>query len=656
MRRFFQFFLLSTLFALTCNACTAPGLQKGHSTAVSRPPAPYGDVPSSRQMQWHELEMYAFVHFAINTFTNKEWGYGDESPELFNPTSFDADQIVGALAQAGFKGVILTCKHHDGFCLWPTETTDYNISASPYKNGEGDIVREFADACERHGLRFAPYISPWDRNNEHYGTPKYVTDVFRPQIRELLTNYGDAFEVWFDGANGGDGYYGGARETRRIDRAAYYDWDTTFQMIRDLAPEAVIFSDVGPDVRWIGNEKGYAADPSWATYTPRGPDGSDRLGPGLSDYKKAPTGTRNGQFWMPGECDVSIRPHWFWRESENDRVRTPDNLMELYMHSVGRGASLLLNVPPDRRGLLHENDVASLNAFGKHLRETFDHNLAADAAFSASHTRANDDARYGPHHLVDDDKWSAWVTGDFERTPDVVLELPEARTFNMIRLREDIRLGQRVEGISVDAWLDDQWQEIAAAESIGACRLWRVDPVTTDRVRIRVTDSPVCPALSDFGLFFEPDVAEASAAGLSKLPRDNWTLSTTFPNPGGEPERLIDGNAQTLWQTHGPQTESGLPQSFTIDLGKTTKFGGFSALPRQDGIVRGMIDRYKLEVSQDGEQWETIAEGEFSNVRNNPIAQEVVFGGQVEARFVRFTALRAIEMQHAALAEFYLLE
>jgi len=289
-----QLILLAPVFTLLLGACASSRPHLAQHAPVTPPPAPYGALPSEAQMRWHGMEMYAFIHFTTNTFTDKEWGYGDESPEVFNPTDFDADQIVGTLADAGFTGVILTCKHHDGFCLWPTETTDHDIAASPYKDGEGDIVREIAEACERHGLRFAPYVSPWDRNNAHYGTPAYVTDVFRPQIRELLTNYGDVFEVWFDGANGGDGYYGGARETRSIDRTTYYGWDTTWQMVDQLAPDAVIFSDVGPGCRWIGNEHGHAADPSWATYTPRGPDGSGRFGPGLCDYTESPTGTRNG--------------------------------------------------------------------------------------------------------------------------------------------------------------------------------------------------------------------------------------------------------------------------------------------------------------------------------------------------------------------------
>lgn len=476
-------------------------------SSAAEPPIPLEPTPSAAQLNWHEMETYAFVHFTINTFTDREWGYGDESPVLFNPTEFDADQIVGTLADAGFGGVILTCKHHDGFCLWPTETTTHNVSASPWRGGEGDVVREFADAAGRRGIEFGVYVSPWDRNSPLYGTPEYVTEVYRPQIRELLTRYGDVFEVWFDGANGGDGYYGGARETRHIDRLTYYGWDETWAMVRELMPDAVVFSDVGPGCRWIGNERGVAGDPCWATYTPEGRDGDEMFAPGMSDYHKSPTGTRDGAFWIPGECDVSIRPGWFWHEDQNGKVRSPANLMDLYLQSVGRGATFLLNVPPDRRGLIHENDAASLRVFGEHLRETFDENLAADAAFEASDVRGDDAARFGSARLVDGDRWSAWTTDDGVRTPEVVVTLPEPRTFNMIRLREDIRLGQRVRGVSVDAWIDGAWREIAGTESVGASRVWRVGEVTTDRVRVRVTEAAACPALSDFGLYLEPAIS-----------------------------------------------------------------------------------------------------------------------------------------------------
>ncbi|MFH1265766.1 MAG: alpha-L-fucosidase, partial [Planctomycetota bacterium] len=278
--------------------------------AAVEPPRAYGVTPAERQLKWHALEFYGFVHFTINTFTDKEWGYGDESPALFNPTDFDADQIAGTAREAGMKGLILTCKHHDGFCLWPSKFTKHSVARSPWRDGKGDVVREISDACRKHGLQFGVYLSPWDRNHADYGRPAYV-EYYRNQLRELLTNYGPIFEVWFDGANGGDGYYGGAREKRNIDRATYYGWDVTRQIVRDLQPDAMMFSDVGPDIRWVGNESGYAGDPCWATYTPHGLNGQAPC-PGQTAYQEGENGHRNGQYWLPAEVDVSIRPGWFY--------------------------------------------------------------------------------------------------------------------------------------------------------------------------------------------------------------------------------------------------------------------------------------------------------------------------------------------------------
>ncbi|HEY2017372.1 MAG TPA: alpha-L-fucosidase, partial [Bryobacteraceae bacterium] len=336
--------------------------------------APYGAIPTERQLHWHALETTAFLHFTVNTFTDKEWGYGDEDPNLFNPTAFDADPIVSALAAAGMRGVILTAKHHDGFCLWPTATTEHSVRASSWRAGKGDVVREISEAARRRNLKFGVYLSPWDRNTPRYGTPEYIP-MYRAQLTELLTHYGPIFEVWHDGANGGDGFYGGAREKRTIDKRTYYDWPGTWDLVRRLQPDAVIFSDVGPDVRWVGNEKGIAGEPSWATYDPVGMDGG-AASPGDVRDKESPVGHRHGSKWLPAECDVSIRPGWFWHEKENARVKTPAQLIDLYYKSVGRGANLLLNVPPNREGLLSPEDVASLKAFGEYRRATFGKNLA----------------------------------------------------------------------------------------------------------------------------------------------------------------------------------------------------------------------------------------------------------------------------------------
>ena len=470
-------------------------------TAAPSAPAPYGALPSKRQLSWHELELYAFLHFTINTFTDKEWGYGDEDPSLFHPTQFDADAIVSELKAGGMRAVILTCKHHDGFCLWPTKTTEHSVRASKWRDGQGDVVKAVSDAARRQGLKFGVYLSPWDRNNALYGRPEYIR-VYREQLRELLTQYGPIYEVWHDGANGGDGYYGGAREKRLIDKRTYYDWPTTWELVRSLQPGAVIFSDVGPDIRWVGNERGYASETCWETYDPVAPDGGAPA-PGFVRDKEGQTGTRNGSRWLPPECDVSIRPGWFWHAAEDARVKTPRQLLDLYYRSAGRGGSLLLNVPPDRRGLLHENDVASLRGFGKLLRETFRENLAATAKINASNVRGNQSA-FGPRKLLDGDRTTYWSTDDSVKTAEVEITLPAEATFNVVRLREYIQPGQRVEAFELDRWAGVAWDTFARGTSIGACRLIRTqEDVTTARVRLRITQSPVCPALSDFGLFLE---------------------------------------------------------------------------------------------------------------------------------------------------------
>ena len=462
-------------------------------------PAPYGALPSPRQLRWHQLETCGFLHFSMNTFTGKEWGEGDEDPRLFNPAQFDPNAMVWALKSAGMKGVILTCKHHDGFCLWPTETTDHSVRNSSWRDGQGDVVREISEAARRHGLQFGVYLSPWDRNNAAYGKPEYLA-IYRRQLTELLTHYGPIFEIWFDGANGGTGYYGGARERRMIDRTTYYDWPGTWALARQLQPQAVIFSDVGPDVRWVGNEKGEAGETCWETYDPVAENGGPAA-PGNIDARLSPAGTRNGKQWLPPECDVSIRPGWFWHESESNQVKTARQLADLYYKSVGRGASFLLNVPPDRRGLLNETDVESLRQFGDWRRATFARNLAAHARLEASNVRGNN-RKYAAKNLLDGDHSTYWSTDDSVTTPELTLEFSRPVTFDLVRLRENIRLGQRVESLEMDAWQAGAWRKVAEATSVGNCRLIPIaDPVTAGRVRLRITSSAACPALSDFALF-----------------------------------------------------------------------------------------------------------------------------------------------------------
>lgn len=477
-----------------------------HSLAVAvlaaDPPAPHGAVPSTAQLAWHEMQFYGFIHFTMNTFTDREWGQGDEAESLFNPSELDCRQWARVAKNAGMAGLILTAKHHDGFCLWPSEFTQHAVKNSPWKSGKGDVVRELSDACGGFGLKFGVYLSPWDCNHTDYGKPAYIT-FYRNQVRELLTNYGPIFEFWVDGANGGKGYYGGAREARTIDRATYYDWENTNKLVLQLAPQAIIFSDVGPGCRWIGNEAGYAGDPCWATYSPRGISNPDKPAPGDVHDKEGENGHKNGKHWLPAEVDVSIRPGWFYHAKEDDQVKSPKQLLEIYYNSVGRGANLLLNVPPDRRGLIHENDAKSLLEFGRIVRETFARDLARGAKATASVTRGGD-ARFAASAAADGDPQTYWATDDGVTTGEVVLAFEKPITFDVIRVREFIALGQRVEAFAIDVDEAGSWRELAKGTTIGPRRLLRVSPTTSSRVRLRVSAALACPAISEFALFRQP--------------------------------------------------------------------------------------------------------------------------------------------------------
>jgi alpha-L-fucosidase len=470
--------------------------------AQVKAPAPYGALPSERQLAWQELDMYVLVHFTPTTFENKEWGYGDADPKIFNPSDFSAEQIVTAAKAGGFKGLIFVSKHHDGFCLWPSATTPYNISKSPWKNGQGDMVGEFAKACKAEGLKFGVYCSPWDRNNPAYGTYEYIK-TYRAQLKELYTRYGPLFMSWHDGANGGDGYYGGKRETRNIDRSTYYGWDTTWsQLTRKLQPTANIFSDAGWDVRWVGNEDGAAEGESWATFTPKPAPGGTLVGPGMVDYSESPTGTRNGKYWMPAECDVALRPGWFYHPEQDDKVKTPEKLFDLYLKSVGRGACLDLGLSPDKRGRLHDNDVAALKGFGEMLKRTFARDLAREALITPSSIRGNDVRNYAVSHLTDGDRYSYWAVNDEIRQADLVLEWKEPVEFDLLRLRENIRLGQRVTSVQVDDWVNGQWSQVARGTSVGACRILTFDKaIRTTKIRIRLESTDACPVISEVGIF-----------------------------------------------------------------------------------------------------------------------------------------------------------
>ncbi|UII25431.1 alpha-L-fucosidase [Fulvivirga maritima] len=479
--------LVAALLALSIVACK--------SKKDAPPPAAVGPVPDAEQMAWHKMEKNAFIHFTINTFTDKEWGYGDESPELFNPTDLDADQWVKVLKETGFKGVILTCKHHDGFCLWPSEYTEHDIANSPYKNGEGDIVREVSDACKKYGLKFGVYVSPWDRNRADYGDSTYVT-YYRNQLKELFTSYGDVFEMWFDGANGGDGYYGGANEERKIDRKTYYHWPKTLEMVREIQPQVLFFSDGGPDLRWGGNELARAGFTNWNTIS------SDSIYAGMAGIQDLLNkGSEDGKNWVPLEANTSIRPGWFYHAKEDSLVKTPEQLLDIYLTSVGRGSTLLLNVPPDKRGQFHENDIASLKGWDALLKKEFAKDLTEGASISASTVRGEDDT-YSANQTLDDNYDTYWATDDAVKTGSLEIDLGESQQVKYITIQEYIPLGQRVKEFNVEAWLNGKWEKVAEATTIGYKRILRLEePVDTEKIKINITDSKACPVINNVEIY-----------------------------------------------------------------------------------------------------------------------------------------------------------
>lgn len=457
-------------------------------------PKPVGPLPSEAQLAWHDMELNAFIHFTINTFTDKEWGYGDESTELFNPSELNVDQWMQTLKDAGFKGVILTAKHHDGFALFPSKFTEHDIANSPYKDGKGDLVKEVAEAARAHDLKFGIYLSPWDRNRADYGEQSYV-DYYRNQLQEVFTNYGPIFEMWFDGANGGDGYYGGANEERKIDKTSYYHWPETLEMVEKMEPNVLFFSDAGPDLRWVGNENGIAGETNWNTINP---DTLYAGKAGISDLLQ--TGAENGTQWIPAEVDVSIRPGWFYHKKEDSLVKSPETLFQIYLASVGRGSTLLLNVPPDQRGLFHENDVAALKGFRKILDSVFADNLVETASISANYFRGKSET-YNAEKAIDADAETYFATDDGVTSATLEIELPQEKTLNYIVLQEYIRLGQRVENFRVSAWENNNWEEVTSGTTIGHKRILELGGISTAKIKVEISSAKASPLLSNIALY-----------------------------------------------------------------------------------------------------------------------------------------------------------
>lgn len=458
----------------------------GCSRGTNEAPEPYGPVPSPQQLEWQKMELNMFAHFGPNTFTGREWGLGTETEDIFNPTALDCSQWTAVAKAAGFKGVIITAKHHDGFCLWPNPVSQHTVAQSKWQDGKGDVLKELSAACEKDGLKFGAYVSPWDRNDPNYGSPEY-NDVFVRTLQSALGSYGKVFEQWFDGANG-EGPNGKKQE---------YDWDLFHKTVLDLQPDAVMFSDVGPGCRWVGNERGIAGRTNWSRLDIEGYE------PGA----KAPStdtlnfGNAHGAKWIPAETDVSIRPGWFWRESENDKVKSVRKLLDIYYTSVGRNSLLLLNVPPDTTGRINPVDSLRLMEFRAALDKIFKENLADGAKVKASATRGS---RFNAANILNNEYDAFWAAPDEARSATLEITLPQEKTFNLVMLQEYIPLGQRIKAFTVEAQdASGQWREIASETTIGYKRIVPVEKTTAKALRVNIKDSFACPVINGFGLFLD---------------------------------------------------------------------------------------------------------------------------------------------------------
>jgi alpha-L-fucosidase len=560
-------------------------------------------VPTPQQLEWQRMELTAFLHFGVNTFTGREWGDGTEDPAIFNPTSLDCEQWVRTLKESGFKMAIITAKHHDGFCLWPTKTTRHSVASSSWKGGKGDVVRELRDACKKYGIKFGVYLSPWDRNASCYGDSPAYNQFFIEQLTELLTNYGEVHEVWFDGANGE-----GPNGKKQI-----YDWDAILKTIRRLQPKAVT-AIMGDDVRWVGNEKGIGRETEWSAtaLTPGIYPRSGEQNKELGIFGKAKDlGGRDivaratELFWYPSEVDVSIRPGWFYHADQDKQVKSLNHLTDIYFKSVGYNSVLLLNIPPDLRGLINENDVQRLKEFSSYLKKTFARNYV----------------------LKGNEAWHG--TSGTVRQYDIQKEA----LVNAFMIQEDISKGQRVESFLVEAYKDGSWIHMAEGTTIGYKRLVRFSDTRPERIRVTIRSARGVANVAAVGLFYaEPLADKNEEVQLSDVPVDGWQVV----GGNADSRKAIDGDRKTVWRA------SALTP-LVVDMGDKVEVSGFSYAPSIGEDLTGTIYKYAFYVSLDGESWTKCeASGEFSNIMHNPVPYFVRFGKTYPARYFKLEPLSEI--------------
>ena len=652
------------------------------------PPEPYGALPSPQQVDWQQMEYYMFIHFGPNTFTDVEWGHGDEDPQVFNPTELDARQWARIAKEAGMKAIIITAKHHDGFSLWPSEFSTHTVRESPWKNGQGDLLKELSEACKEYGLKFGVYLSPWDMNHPAYGTPAY-NQVFANTLEEVLTNYGEVFETWFDGANG-EGPNGKRQE---------YDWDLFHETVYKHQPNTIIFSDVGPGTRWVGNERGFAGETNWSTLNIQGFE----PGANAPAQQVLNEGNEDGEAWIPAESDVSIRPGWFYSPSTDDKVKSLNHLLQIYYGSVGRNSNLLLNVPVDRRGLIHSADSARLMELRDVLEASFKENLALEKPVEASQVRGGHH-RYGGQQLTDGDYHTYWATDDGVRQVSLTLDLGEEKEINRLVLQEYIPLGQRVKAFNVEVWNGKNFEEIDRQTTIGYKRILVFPTLSTSKVRINILDSKASPVVAELAVYKAPEMmAQPSIVrdkgGKVTINSESLDAVITYTTDGSEPDfhakryaapfdfpdagtvkaksfidkgkqssetvathfdvapirwnvvsvtssglrtgssRAIDANPNTFW--HTADDDQPFPHQVTVDLGEDLEIQGFFYTPIQhpQASNTGTIYQYSFLVSKDGKSWETVVDkGTFANIKNNPIQQRVGFDGVYKARYFKIVS------------------